>query len=154
LRGRELRAMHALPQRHGEGRATDVLGHMGQGTARRSRAGHGGRLHLRSGTGGAEPASLRDQVFPGGPGMRVLRLGMAAGAIVLAMGTAWAQHKGSGSGSGSGPGGSTNPYAEFAKRRIASFSEEEAAGIVAGRGMGYALPAELNGYPGPMHILE
>jgi hypothetical protein len=28
------------------------------------------------------------------------------------------------------------------------------ADLKAGRGMGLALPAELNGYPGPIHVLE
>lgn len=86
--------------------------------------------------------------------MRRHLLGFAAGLVALSMGTAAAQHKGSGSGSGSGPGSGSNPYADFAKRRVAAFSDEDAAGIVAGRGMGFALPAELNGYPGPLHILE
>lgn len=31
---------------------------------------------------------------------------------------------------------------------------EEAADLRAGRGMGFALPAELNGHPGPLHALE
>ena len=31
---------------------------------------------------------------------------------------------------------------------------EQIAGLRAGDGMGYALPAELNGYPGPKHVLE
>ena len=73
----------------------------------------------------------------------------------LASAAALAQHKGSGSGSGSGNGsGSGQPYASLDKRGVASFPDDEVAGIRDGRGMGYALPAELNGYPGPMHILE
>lgn len=32
--------------------------------------------------------------------------------------------------------------------------EERAAGLREGRGMGLALPAEANGYPGPRHVLE
>jgi Spy/CpxP family protein refolding chaperone len=39
-------------------------------------------------------------------------------------------------------------------RQYASFSAEDAAGLIAGRGLGLARPAELNGYPGPMHVLE
>jgi Spy/CpxP family protein refolding chaperone len=33
-------------------------------------------------------------------------------------------------------------------------SDEQIADLRAGRGMGLALPAELNGYPGPVHVLE
>lgn len=32
--------------------------------------------------------------------------------------------------------------------------EERAAGLREGRGMGLAIPAESNGYPGPRHVLE
>ena len=31
---------------------------------------------------------------------------------------------------------------------------DETAGLLAGRGLGMARPAELHGYPGPMHVLE
>jgi hypothetical protein len=33
-------------------------------------------------------------------------------------------------------------------------SEQQIADLRAGKGMGLALAAELNGYPGPMHVLE
>src|SRR5919107_1454461 len=39
-------------------------------------------------------------------------------------------------------------------RPVKSLSEQQVADLRAGRGMGLALPAELNGYPGPMHVLE
>jgi len=39
-------------------------------------------------------------------------------------------------------------------RSIKSLSEQQVADLRAGRGMGLALPAELNGYPGPSHLLE
>ena len=45
------------------------------------------------------------------------------------------------------------PYAGLEMRRTKALSEEDAAGLLAGRGMGLALAAELNGYPGPMHVL-
>ncbi len=35
-----------------------------------------------------------------------------------------------------------------------ALSEQQIADLKAGRGMGLALPAELNGYPGPSHVLE
>lgn len=46
------------------------------------------------------------------------------------------------------------PYAEMKDRAIKALSEQQIADLKAGRGMGLALPAELNGYPGPMHVLE
>lgn len=46
------------------------------------------------------------------------------------------------------------PYAGFAGREAAGLDAGEVADLRAGRGMGFALPAELNGYPGPMHALE
>jgi len=49
---------------------------------------------------------------------------------------------------------SHQPYAGQDKRAIKSLSESEIADLVAGRGMGLAKAAELNGYPGPMHVLE
>jgi len=47
-----------------------------------------------------------------------------------------------------------SPYAGLGGRPIKAVSPEEAADLVAGRGMGLALAAELNGFPGPMHVLE
>ena len=52
------------------------------------------------------------------------------------------------------PAEPSRPYADSAKRRIKALSEEQVAGLLAGRGMSLALAAELNGYPGPMHVLE
>jgi hypothetical protein len=39
-------------------------------------------------------------------------------------------------------------------RPIKALSEQQVADLEAGRGMGLALAAELNGYPGPPHVLE
>ena len=47
-----------------------------------------------------------------------------------------------------------SPYAGLQQRSIKSLSEEQMADLRAGRGMGLALAAELNGYPGPAHVLE
>lgn len=47
-----------------------------------------------------------------------------------------------------------SPYAQLTDRAIKALSEQQIADLRAGRGMGLALPAELNGYPGPMHVLE
>lgn len=46
------------------------------------------------------------------------------------------------------------PYAGLQKRDIKALSEQQIADLRAGRGMSLALPAELNGYPGPAHSLE
>ena len=47
-----------------------------------------------------------------------------------------------------------SPYAGLQTRPIKALSETQIADLKAGRGMGLALAAELNGYPGPSHILE
>lgn len=47
-----------------------------------------------------------------------------------------------------------SPYAQHAQREIKALSAEEVAGYLAGEGMGMALAAELNAYPGPKHVLE
>lgn len=46
------------------------------------------------------------------------------------------------------------PYAGFETRPIKALSEQQVADLRAGRGMGLALAAELNDYPGPVHVLE
>jgi len=46
------------------------------------------------------------------------------------------------------------PYAGMQTRSIKALSEQQVADLGAGRGMGLALAAELNGYPGPSHVLE
>jgi hypothetical protein len=51
-------------------------------------------------------------------------------------------------------GNGAQPYAGMQAREIKALSPEEIADIRAGRGMGLALAAELNRYPGPMHVLE
>lgn len=46
------------------------------------------------------------------------------------------------------------PYAGLQTREIKTLSDQQIADLGAGRGMGLALAAELNGYPGPMHAIE
>jgi Spy/CpxP family protein refolding chaperone len=46
------------------------------------------------------------------------------------------------------------PYAVYEQRPIKALSSEQIADLKAGRGMGLALAAELNGFPGPIHVLE
>jgi Spy/CpxP family protein refolding chaperone len=55
---------------------------------------------------------------------------------------------------GSGHQGHQQPYAGLEQREIKALSQEQIAQLRAGHGMGLALAAELNGYPGPKHILE
>ncbi len=50
--------------------------------------------------------------------------------------------------------GHSGPYAGLDEREIKALSAEQIAAYEAGEGMGFALAAELNGYPGPKHVLE
>jgi hypothetical protein len=52
------------------------------------------------------------------------------------------------------PHGTDTPYAGLEARDIKALSPEQMADLRAGRGMGLALAAELNGYPGPRHVLD
>ncbi|HET6160528.1 MAG TPA: periplasmic heavy metal sensor [Dongiaceae bacterium] len=47
-----------------------------------------------------------------------------------------------------------SPYAGLEKRSVKALSDQDLADLRAGRGMGLALTAELNGYPGPRHVLD
>jgi Spy/CpxP family protein refolding chaperone len=47
-----------------------------------------------------------------------------------------------------------SPYAGMESRPVKALSDQQIADLRAGRGMGLALAAELNGYPGPAHTLE
>ena len=49
---------------------------------------------------------------------------------------------------------SPQPYAGMQARPLKALSGEELADLRNGRGMGLALAGELNGYPGPKHVLE
>ncbi len=60
--------------------------------------------------------------------------------LLITAGTATAQH--------------AQPYAGQQDRPIKALSEAEIRGYLNGAGMGYARAAELNHYPGPMHVLE
>ena len=65
--------------------------------------------------------------------------------LALAAGAAQAQH------SGHAP---ATPYAGMQAREIKALSPEDTARLLQGHGMSLALAAELNGYPGPSHVLE
>ena len=69
---------------------------------------------------------------------------LAVAVMVLFLGTAIAQdhkHKHA-------------PYAGMQTRPVKALTEQQITDLRTGRGMGLALPAELNGYPGPLHVLE
>lgn len=50
--------------------------------------------------------------------------------------------------------GAQQPYAGQQNRAVSSLSEDDIAALNAGAGWGFAKPAELNGYPGPRHVLD
>lgn len=52
------------------------------------------------------------------------------------------------------PASEPSSYAAQKARDIKALSEAEVSGLLSGEGMGYAMAAELNGYPGPAHVLE
>ena len=47
-----------------------------------------------------------------------------------------------------------SPYVEHQTRPIKALSAEQVQDYLDGKGMGFALAAELNAYPGPKHVLE
>ncbi|MBC7989880.1 MAG: periplasmic heavy metal sensor [Luteimonas sp.] len=47
-----------------------------------------------------------------------------------------------------------SPYAGQDSREIKALSPEDVDSLLAGKGMGFAKVAELNGFPGPAHVLE
>ena len=47
-----------------------------------------------------------------------------------------------------------SPYFGEEGREIKALAPAQIEGLLAGRGLGYAKAAELNGYPGPAHVLE
>ena len=63
----------------------------------------------------------------------------AVAMLLCASSTAWAQ---------------ASPYAGQQQRSIKALSDQEVAALLEGHGAGFAKAAELNGYPGPMHVLE
>ncbi len=47
-----------------------------------------------------------------------------------------------------------SPYSGFEARSIKALSSEQQTALLEGQGMGFALAAELNHFPGPLHVLE
>lgn len=52
------------------------------------------------------------------------------------------------------PAQEPSPYAGLEGREIKALSAEEIAALRSGEGAGFALTAELNGVPGPRHVLD
>ena len=52
------------------------------------------------------------------------------------------------------PASVASPYAGEQTREIKALSKSDVNNLMGGAGMGFAKAAELNGYPGPMHVLE
>lgn len=75
-----------------------------------------------------------------------MKIVLTAFAVVAFSGIANAQHQ--------HRHGGSSPYAANQNRSIKALSAEQVSDLRAGRGMGFALAAELNGYPGPLHVLE
>jgi len=48
----------------------------------------------------------------------------------------------------------SSPYSGQQGQEIKALSPDEVKGYMTGQGMGLAKAAELNGYPGPLHVLE
>lgn len=48
----------------------------------------------------------------------------------------------------------TSPYVDFLDRDIKALSADDVEGLRTGMGLGFALAAELNGHPGPRHVLD
>lgn len=46
------------------------------------------------------------------------------------------------------------PYSGMEQRAVKALSDKQIEDLRNGRGMGLAMAAELNGYPGPLHVLE
>ncbi len=55
---------------------------------------------------------------------------------------------------GHDPAHHDRPYAGLEEREIKALDPGEVEALLAGEGMGFALAAELNGIPGPLHVLE
>ena len=80
---------------------------------------------------------------------------LAATGAATGCASAPADHGSTAAHAGHGAGAShAGPYAGLQTRTIKALSAQQIADLRAGRGMSLALPAELNGYPGPSHTLE
>jgi hypothetical protein len=94
--------------------------------------------------------------------MNTIKLIAAAAGITWAA-AAFAQHSGHGQLPGhlhtsehsqGGTSAALPSYAGQESRAIKSLSDADVKGLLSGAGAGYAKAAELNGYPGPAHVIE
>ena len=82
-------------------------------------------------------------------------VGLCLASLVLAAQPATAQHHGEGHlPAASAMNTPRSPYAGMEQRGVKALSDQQIADLKAGRGMSLALAAELNGYPGPSHVIE
>ena len=72
-----------------------------------------------------------------------MKLTIAAAVLMALTAPALAQHQ-----------HNQTPYAGLQQRPIKVLSDQQLADLRAGRGMSLALAGELNGYPGPSHVIE
>ena len=72
-----------------------------------------------------------------------MRLTIIALAMMAFAGPALAQHR-----------HNQTPYAGLEQRPVKALSDRQMSDFRAGRGMGLALAGEMNGYPGPSHVIE
>ena len=76
---------------------------------------------------------------------------LAAMALLVSVATGCGEDREAG---GNGEERADKPYAGLEERPIKALAPERVSDLLAGRGAGYALAAELNHYPGPAHALE
>lgn len=72
-----------------------------------------------------------------------MRLAISALMTMALAGPALAQHQ-----------HNQTPYAGHQQRGVKALSDQQLTDLRTGRGMGLALAGELNGYPGPLHVIE
>lgn len=82
-----------------------------------------------------------------------MRLLFASILLAATSSVVFAQHGNHGS-HNLNPSPPASPYAEFRTRTVKALSTQQIDDLRSGKGMGLALAAELNSYPGPMHVLE
>jgi len=81
---------------------------------------------------------------------KIYSFGLALGLLVTTISAiALAQHH-----QHSVPTDTTSPYVEQLDSPVRGLSSQEVDDLLKGRGAGYARVAELNGYPGPRHVLD
>lgn len=86
--------------------------------------------------------------------MKFIQIVMTILVLGLPPMNASSQHHGQSSKENSKQSSEAAPYAGLQTRRIKSLSARDVEQIKQGHGWGLALPAELNGLPGPKHLLE